>query len=213
MKNFEPKVEMWDIARIRPYEKNAKKHPPEQIAKLAVAFDTFGFDVPLVVDSTGSLLKGHGRYLALKSQNRKQVPVIVRNDLTPDEIKAARLADNKLAESAWDNDFLSSEMIELYDAEFPIDILGFSAAETAQLFGIELDDPSKEWDGMPEYEHEDQTSARKIVVHFKTMDDFHDFAKAIGQDIPEKIKSIWYPQAEVGRYADKRYAIEENEVD
>ena len=64
MKNFEPKVEMWDIARIRPYEKNAKKHPPEQIAKLAVAFDTFGFDVPLVVDSTGSLLKGHGRYLA-----------------------------------------------------------------------------------------------------------------------------------------------------
>ena len=70
------------------------------------------------------------------------MPVIVRNDLTPDEIKAARLADNKLAESDWDNDFLSSEMIELYDAEFPIDILGFSPSETAQLFGIELDAPN-----------------------------------------------------------------------
>lgn len=150
MKDFEPKVEMWDIGRIRPYQRNAKKHPPEQVAKLAAAFDAFGFDVPLVVDGTGSLLKGHGRYLALKSQNRKQVPVIVRNDLTPDEIKAARLADNKLAESAWDNDTLSLEMIELYDAEFPIDIIGFSAEETAQLFGIELDAPNFEPAGIDE---------------------------------------------------------------
>jgi ParB-like chromosome segregation protein Spo0J len=165
MKTFEPKIEMWDIDRVKPYRKNAKRHSSEQVAQLVAAFDAFGFDVPLVVESNGTIIKGHGRYIGLKSQNRKRVPVIVRDDLSPDEVKAARLSDNRLAESPWDHDLRSSEMIELYEADFPIDIIGFTPDEVAFMFGIDLE---PEQDATAEAENDGK---HKLTLEFNTRDE------------------------------------------
>jgi FPC/CPF motif-containing protein YcgG len=70
----------------------------------------------------------------------------------------------------------------------------------------EVRDLLAEWVGMPEYEHEDQTSYRQIIIHFKTPEDLARFEQLIGQRLGMKLKSTWYPEAEIGHYADKVYA-------
>jgi hypothetical protein len=66
-------------------------------------------------------------------------------------------------------------------------------------------DPRDEWRGMPEFEHQDLTAYRKIIVHFKTAGDVERFSRLIGQNLGKKLKSIWFPKVEIGRYADKAY--------
>lgn len=83
------------IENIRPYPKNAKKHPAEQIDKIAASIKEFGFNQPLVVDKNGVIIVGHGRYEAAQLLGMKEVPVIQVN-LTDEQAKAYRLADNKL---------------------------------------------------------------------------------------------------------------------
>lgn len=75
------------------------------------------------------------------------------------------------------------------------------------LFGGEAWD--EHWKGMPEFVQKDLTSVKSIHVHFETVDDMHAFAKLVGQKITLNTRSIWYPEAEIGRYADKLYVDEE----
>lgn len=63
-----------------------------------------------------------------------------------------------------------------------------------------------QWGGMPEFVQEDQTPYRSLLVHFETVYDLLAFARLIGQDVGPNVKSIWFPEAEITRYADKRYA-------
>ncbi len=123
--NYQLSVEYWDISRVIPYINNTKKHPPEQVDKLASMIAEYGFDVPIVVDGDGVIIKGHGRLQAFKKLNAAIVPVVVRNDLTPAQVKAARIADNKIAESEWDMDLLKLELEELKELDFDLDLTGF----------------------------------------------------------------------------------------
>lgn len=66
-------------------------------------------------------------------------------------------------------------------------------------------DAYAEWRGMPEYTNVDQTSFRKIVVHFRNAEDVQRFAELVGQKLGQKLKSIWFPEAEIGRYAHLAY--------
>lgn len=68
----------------------------------------------------------------------------------------------------------------------------------------------KEWQGMPEFIQDDLTSWKSIIVHFKNKNDMDDFSNLIGQRLLSTTKSIWYPKAEIGRYADKRYLTDES---
>ena len=122
---FQLTVQQWDISKVIPYVNNTKKHPPEQIDKLASMIAEYGFDVPIVVDADGVIIKGHGRLQAFKKLNALTVPVVVRNDLTPAQCKAARIADNKIAESEWDMDLLKIELEELTELDFDLDLTGF----------------------------------------------------------------------------------------
>ena len=70
-----------------------------------------------------------------------------------------------------------------------------------------------EWDGMPEFKQENQESTKKLIVHFETLKDLADFAKLVGQRITPITQSIWFPEAEIGRFADKRYAAVEPAAD
>lgn len=108
----EPKIvlEHMPPKDLTPYDLNAKKHDKNQVAKIAQAIARFGFDQPIVVDRNGVIIKGHGRRLAAIELGLKTVPVWVRRDLTPDEVRAARLADNRVALSDLDTELLRADL-------------------------------------------------------------------------------------------------------
>ena len=127
------------IADIRPYEKNPRKND-EAVKYVAESIKEFGFKVPMVIDKNGVIVAGHTRYKAAKKLNMKEVPCIVADDLTDEQIKAFRLADNKVAEKAeWDFDLLSVELDELFD--FDMTVFGFEdEAEEEEPAAIVEDD-------------------------------------------------------------------------
>lgn len=101
------------ISEIKPYEKNPRKNE-EAVDFVMQSIKEFGFKVPLVVDSEGIIVTGHTRFKAAKKLGMKEVPCIVASDLTDEQIRAYRLADNKVAEKAkWDNMLLDFELGEI----------------------------------------------------------------------------------------------------
>jgi hypothetical protein len=112
----ELKLEYWDIDKVIPYDKNVKNHDETQVRKIAKSIEDFGWDQPIVVDGKGVIIKGHGRTLAAEYLGLTRVPVVVRDDLSPEAVKAARLADNRVAESSIDTSMLQDELRTLeYD--------------------------------------------------------------------------------------------------
>lgn len=110
------------INQIKPYEKNAKRHDKKQIQQVANSIKEFGFNQPVVVDKDGVLIVGHGRLEAAKLLGLKEVPSITVN-LTEEQAKAYRLADNKLNESEWDMSLVIEELKGLSDSM--LDLTGF----------------------------------------------------------------------------------------
>ena len=108
-------VEYVDISTVKPYEKNAKTHDEDQVKKIKSSIRRFGWRKPIVVDKDGVIVCGHGAYFAAKELKLESVPVVYARDLTEKEIKAYRLADNKVAESPWDFNLLNMELAELED--------------------------------------------------------------------------------------------------
>jgi len=99
---------------IKPYGKNAKAHPSKQVEQIAASIKEFGMNQPIVVDKEGVIIVGHGRFAALRYLGWEIKPEWVMTlDLTPEQAKAYRLADNKLNESAWDMDIVIEELKEL----------------------------------------------------------------------------------------------------
>lgn len=125
-------IEYIPVDCIQPYERNAKKHPPEQVEQIANSIREFGFKQPLVVDAKNVLVIGHGRLMAAKLLEMVEVPCVRADDLTPEQIKALRLADNKLNESAWDFDLLDTELAEL-DGLFDMTDFGFDSIDSEQM--------------------------------------------------------------------------------
>lgn len=132
-KEFAADVEWRSPDALTPYVGNTKQHPTEQIDKIAASIAEFGFDQPIVVDGDGVIIKGHGRREAALRLGLSTVPVLVRSDLTPLQVKAARIADNRVAESAWDIDALKLELQSLDEGGFSLSITGFSGDELADL--------------------------------------------------------------------------------
>ncbi len=130
----EMKIALWPIDNLIPFEANSKKHPPEQVAQIAQSIARFGFDQPIVVDKHGVIIKGHGRRLGAKHLNLKQVPVLVRDDLTPEQVKAARLADNRVAISDIDPELLR---VELGDVDAAL-LEGIFDAKELDFMGADL---------------------------------------------------------------------------
>ncbi len=121
---------------LAPYARNPKTHPDDQIAKIAASIASFGFDQPIVVDADDVIIKGHGRREASLLLGLTRVPVVVRNDLSLAQIRAARLADNKTAESPWDEELLRLEIEALLGEDFDLALTGFELGEIDQLMAI-----------------------------------------------------------------------------
>lgn len=126
--------EMWPIEKIRPYAKNARTHPAEQITLLAELMKKHGPDQRIVVDEKGVIIKGHGRRLAALAAGMDEYPVVVRSGLTEAEKSAMRIADNQVSLLAgWDKDILRGEITRLKTNGEDITLLGFGEIQLVQF--------------------------------------------------------------------------------
>ena len=128
---FAPQVSERVLTELVPSVRNARTHSKKQIHLIAESIKEFRFTTPILVTIDGEIVAGHGRYEAAKLLGMKTVPVICVDHLGPQQIRALRIADNRLAElSGWDNEILKLELGELIELDFEVEITGF---ETAQI--------------------------------------------------------------------------------
>lgn len=124
---------------VKPYENNPRENE-KAVDKVAASIKEFGFKVPIVIDNDNVIVAGHTRHKAAEKLGLKEIPCVRANDLTPEQVKAFRLADNKTAElSTWDFTKLEEEMAQI--TEIDMESLGFALAEES---GDEYDDTAPE---------------------------------------------------------------------
>jgi len=126
-------VQLRDIDTIRPYEHNPRVND-KAVAAVVASLKEFGFRQALVVDADGVIVAGHTRWKAAKQLGLAKVPVHVATDLTPEQVKAYRIADNRTGDIAtWDFEILPIELNELRESGFDLDVLAFDEEELGQL--------------------------------------------------------------------------------
>jgi ribosomal protein L7/L12 len=118
------------IDQIKEYDRNARTHSKEQIAQIAESIRQFGFTNPVLLDKDGVLIAGHGRLAAARQIGRTTVPAIQLDQLTPTQVRALRIADNKIAlNSGWNQEMLAAEFAKLADIKFDLAVTGFELKE------------------------------------------------------------------------------------
>ena len=122
------KIEMLKVKDLKPYKKNAKKHPKKQIERIANSIEQFGFNDPIAICKDNVVISGHGRLEAMKQLGYAEVPCIRLDHLTDEERKAYTLAHNKVAESEWDYSLLDDEINSI--TEFDMGDFGFEFVDT-----------------------------------------------------------------------------------
>jgi ParB-like chromosome segregation protein Spo0J len=126
-------VKLVAIDSVKPYEANPRINDAA-VDAVATSRREFGFRQPIVVDADGVIICGHTRWKAAKKLALAKVPVHVAKDLSPEQVKAYRIADNKTGELAeWNMDLLPIELKDLQAADFDLSLLGFDADELAKL--------------------------------------------------------------------------------
>jgi DNA modification methylase len=124
------KVCIWTIDRPIPYARNSRKIPERAIDKVAASIKEFGWRVPIVVDKDGVIVCGHTRLLAAKKLGLPEVPVHVADNLTPAQVKAYRLMDNRSHDdTSFDLELLGPELEDLRDLDFDLSLTGFDQHE------------------------------------------------------------------------------------
>ena len=127
------------IEKIKPYGRNPRKND-DAVDAVAASIKEFGFRVPLLVDKNNVIVAGHTRYKAAKKLGMTELPCIIADDLTPTQVKAYRLMDNKATELAkWDETLLNQEFESLIAGGFDLSKTGFEPFEIECITGI-LDD-------------------------------------------------------------------------
>lgn len=127
------KIETIDIERVIPYARNPRKNSGA-VDKVAASLREFGFRQPIVVDKNYTVVAGHTRLLAAKKLGMTEVPVHVADGLTDAQLKAYRIADNRVGEEAeWDRELLQVELHDLESKEFDVALTGFDGAELSEI--------------------------------------------------------------------------------
>ncbi len=159
------------IDELIPYENNAKKHDELQIKNVAESIKQFGFVQPIVIDKDDVIVIGHCRFEASKLLGMKEVPCVMVDELTEDQVKGLRLADNKTNESPWDTPKLTQELEELFgkidmnEFGFPVQIENL---DNSELLGEEK--ISAELNEANNY----------VVLKFNTKDDWEEAILKLG---------------------------------
>lgn len=149
------KVQEVAVDELIPYQKNAKIHGEDQIERLKASIMEFGFLTPCLIDKKKNLIAGHGRVMAAKALGMERVPCVYIEGLTEAQRKAYILADNRLGElGEWDMEIVLSELEELKDMDFDIELTGFEIPD-------EIEEPEEEPD-----EEDDFDDIEKREKHY-----------------------------------------------
>lgn len=157
-------IEKRPITDVKPYENNPRIND-RAVQAVAKSIQEFGFRQPIVVDTNGIIICGHTRFKAAQELGLAEVPVHVAEDLSPEQIKAYRLADNKTAElSEWDYDLLPVEISDLDVAGFDLSLLGFADKEIIQMLDTNIKQGNTDPDDIPEMPDEAITQPGDIWI-------------------------------------------------
>jgi DNA modification methylase len=138
-------VDYRQVSTLKPCNRNSRKHSKHQIRQIAQSIEFFGFTNPILVDSEGMIVAGHGRVEAAKLLRIGSVPTICLDQLSPDQIRAYMIADNKLAENAgWDRNILAIEFQHLLSLGLDLELTGFCLPEIDLL----IQDPGSAVEGV-----------------------------------------------------------------
>lgn len=162
----EMKIVYKNIDEVIPYENNPRKND-EAVEYVANSIKEFGFKVPIIVDKDNVIVTGHTRLKAAQELGLEQVPVIYADDLSEEQIKAFRIADNKTSEKAgWDLDKLK---IELGDLDFDMSDFGFGDFELSMLVDDMEPEPYDE-DIIEEYSEnsDDYLAGKRTIISYST---------------------------------------------
>lgn len=122
------------VSELQPYARNPRVHSPEQVAQIAASITEFGFTNPIILDASGTILAGHGRWMAAQHLGMGEVPTVQVGDMTQAQKRAYVIADNKLAMNAgWDSGVLAGEIGALRLEGFELNVLGFSDSDLLRL--------------------------------------------------------------------------------
>jgi DNA modification methylase len=156
------KIEIVDINTIKPYENNPRKLKDSAIEKVAKSIKEFGFRQPIVVDKEKIIVVGHTRYRASKKLGLTNVPITIADNLTPEQINAYRIADNRTNEEAeWDIELLKTELKDLQLKDFDLDLTAFNEDEINNFLFDEKEGLTDE-DAVPETPEEPITKLGDI---------------------------------------------------
>jgi len=203
------KIERRKVDDLIPYARNARTHSDEQVAQIAASIKEWGWTTPVLIDEDGEIIAGHGRVMAARKLGIEEVPTMTATGWTKAQKQAYVLADNQLPQNAgWDMDLLKIEMQDLSSEGFDLSLIGFDDGAIMNL-ALPVEEgqtnADEEWEGMPEFEQDDKTSFRHVIVHFENNDDLTEFFSIIGQNHTDKTKSIWFPEQENMDTESKRY--------
>lgn len=146
------------VSMLIPYARNARKIPDSAVTKVAASIKEFGFRVPITITDENVIVAGHTRLMAAKKLKMQTVPVHVLSGLTPQQIKAYRIADNRTAEETeWDSELLALELQELKTLGVDLTITGLDHVEiegALQAFTPAEEDQQGQLDKRESHEHE-----------------------------------------------------------
>ena len=144
-------IELLLVSSLIPYARNSRTHSEEQVTQIAASIREFGFTNPVLIDSSGTIIAGHGRVMAAKKVGLAEVPCLRLQHLSPSQIRAYVIADNKLALNAgWDDEMLKAELLTLQEEGFNTDLTGFSDDELNALLNSEIIEGQTDPDEVPE---------------------------------------------------------------
>lgn len=192
------KIEQWKTLDIIPYENNPRVNDMA-VNKVAMSLEQYGWQQPLVVDSEGIVIAGHTRLKAAMKLGMETCTVVVADKLTPEQVRAYRIADNRTGELAeWDHDKLVEEIQGLHDLGFDVELTGFSMND------LDIDGESGDGDSdenysrkieVPIYEPKgekplvaellDRSKTNKLIAEIDNTD-FHDETKQFLRDAAER---------------------------
>lgn len=141
MPNRQLAVTERNVDQLIPYKNNARTHPKSQLKKIALSIQTWGFTNPILIDRDHMVLCGHGRLEAAKMLGLKTVPTIVLEDMSDADKRGYIIADNKIADKGgYARDVLASELRELIDIGFEVELTGLDTIEIDQLLAVDFDE-------------------------------------------------------------------------
>lgn len=191
------------IGDLKPDSRNARLHDPRSIESIAASLRDYGQQKPVVALQDGTVVAGNGTLAAALSLGWTSLAVVRFEDEA--KARAFAISDNRTAElSEWDWKELAAQLAEVGSLH-----VGFDEHEVARIMAAAdsfTPTAETEWEGMPEFEVEDQRAVRQILVSFAKEEDVARFAEVIGQGITDKTRYLWFPEAVREAMMDKRYA-------